>query len=110
PSLGTLRLAAVAFGVGLGGDYMIIPLMAAELYGLGRLGRVMGVVLTADGVAEALVPMGVGSLRDHYGSYGPGFALLLGLAAIGALAVAALPRTLLVTPQPAPSPAAGATA
>ena len=110
PSLGTLRLAAVAFGVGLGGDYMIIPLMAAELYGLARLGRVMGVVLTADGVAEALVPMGVGSLRDHYGSYGPGFALLLGLAAIGALAVAALPRTLLVTRQPAPSPAAGATA
>ena len=54
--------------------------------------------------------MGVGSLRDHYGSYGPGFALLLGLAAIGALAVAALPRTLLVTRQPAPSPAAGATA
>ena len=76
---------------------MIIPLMAAELYGLARLGRVMGVVLTADGVAEALVPMGVGALRDHYGSYGPGFALLLGLAVVGALAVAALPRTLLST-------------
>ena len=110
PSLGTLRLAAIAFGVGLGGDYMIIPLMAAELYGLSRLGRVMGVVLTADGVAEALVPMGVAALRDHYGSYGPGFGLLLGLAVVGALAVAALPRTLLSTRQPAPSPAADATA
>ena len=106
PSLGTLRLAAVAFGVGLGGDYMIIPLMAAELYGLARLGRVMGVVLTADGVAEALVPMGVGALRDHYGSYGPGFALLLALAVIGAAAVAALPRSLLAAPRPAPSAAA----
>jgi len=106
PSLGTLRLAAIAFGVGLGGDYMIIPLMAAELYGLARLGRVMGVVLTADGVAEALVPMGVGALRDHYGSYGPGFALLLGLAVVGAIAVAALPRTLLGPRQPAMSPAA----
>jgi MFS family permease len=105
PSLGTLRLAAIAFGVGLGGDYMIIPLMAAELYGLARLGRVMGVVLTADGVAEALVPMGVGALRDHYGSYGPGFGLLLGLAVVGALAVAALPRTLLATRHPASSPA-----
>ncbi len=106
PSLATLYLAAIAFGVGLGGDYMIIPLMAAELYGLARLGRVMGVVLTADGVAEALVPMGVGALRDHYGSYGPGFALLVGLAAVGALAVAALPRTLLRPLQPAISPAA----
>jgi hypothetical protein len=40
---------------------MIIPLMAAELYGLARLGRVMGVVLTADGVAERWRPMGVGT-------------------------------------------------
>jgi MFS family permease len=105
PSLGTLQLAAIAFGIGLGGDYMIIPLMAAELYGLARLGRVMGVVLTADGVAEALAPMGVAALRDHYGSYGPGFGLLLGLAVVGALAVAALPRAGLPTPQPAGRPA-----
>jgi MFS family permease len=102
PSIGTLRLAAIAFGIGLGGDYMIIPLMAAELYGVSRLGRVMGVVLTADGVAEALAPMGVGALRDHYGSYGPGFGLLVTLAVVGALAVAALPRTL---GGPAPAPA-----
>jgi len=105
PSLGTLRLAAIAFGVGLGGDYMIIPLMAAELYGLARLGRVMGVVLTADGVAEALVPMGVGALRDHYGSYGPGFGLLLALAVVGAVAIAALPRSLGAAPKAVPSPA-----
>jgi MFS family permease len=105
PSLGTLQLAAIAFGVGLGGDYMIIPLMAAELYGLARLGRVMGVVLTADGVAEALVPMGVAALRDHYGSYGPGFGLLMGLAIVGAVAVAALPRSGLPTRRPVPSPA-----
>ena len=36
---------------------MIIPLMAAELYGVAIMGRVMGVVLTADSVAESLVPM-----------------------------------------------------
>ena len=94
PSIGTLRLAAIAFGIGLGGDYMIIPLMAAELYGVARLGRVMGVVLTADGVAEALVPMGVGALRDRYGSYGPGFGLLVTLAIVGAIAIAVLPRSL----------------
>ena len=64
----------------------------------------MGVVLTADGVAEALVPMGVGALRESHGYYGPGFALLVGLAAVGALAVAALPRTLLRPLQPAISP------
>ena len=52
----------------------------------------MGVVLTADGVAEAVVPMGVATIRDRTGSYGPGFALLAALALVGAVAVALLPR------------------
>jgi hypothetical protein len=53
---------------------------------------VMGVVLTADGVAEALVPMGVATIRDATGSYGGGFALLVALATLGAVAVACLPK------------------
>ena len=79
------------FGVGLGGDYMIIPLMAAELYGVAIMGRVMGIVLTADSVSESLVPMLVASLRDSSGTYGPGFLVLVVLAALGAVAVSFLP-------------------
>jgi sugar phosphate permease len=93
PSPATLRVAALVFGVGLGGDYMIIPLMAAELFGLRLMGRVMGIVITADGVAEATVPMAVATLRDGMGSYGPGFGLLVALAGLGAVAVALLPRS-----------------
>jgi MFS family permease len=92
PSSASMRGAAIVFGIGLGGDYMIIPLMAADLFGLGRMGRVMGIVLTADGVAEAVMPMGAAALRDRYGSYGPGFAVLVGLAVLGAVAVSMLPR------------------
>jgi MFS family permease len=91
---------AAAFGIGLGGDYMIIPLMAADLFGLRALGRVMGIVLTADAAAEAVVPMTVATLRDHTGSYHAGFAVLIALAAVGALAVLALPRAAAV-PAPA---------
>jgi sugar phosphate permease len=98
PSPATLRAAAVVFGIGLGGDYMIIPLMAADLFGLRRMGRVMGIVLTADGVAEAVMPMVVAALRDRYGSYGPGFAALVALAVVGAAAVALLP-----TPERTPA-------
>ncbi|HEX2340626.1 MAG TPA: MFS transporter [Vicinamibacterales bacterium] len=93
-----LGVCAFLFGIGLGGDYMIIPLMAAELYGVAVLGRVMGVVLTADGVAEAMVPMLVASLRDQTGSYGAGFMMLVALAAIGAAAVSLLPRPADVRP------------
>jgi len=87
-----LHVFALLFGIGLGGDYMIIPLMAADLFGVQRLGRVMGFVLTADGVAEAVSPMVVAGLRDRMGTYRPGFVLLITLAAIGAAAVAMLPR------------------
>jgi MFS family permease len=92
PGRGFLYAAAFLFGIGLGGDYMIIPLMAAELFGLRVMGRLMGVILTADGVAEAVVPMGVAALRDATGSYALGFGLLAALAALGALAVSLLPR------------------
>jgi MFS family permease len=91
PTPGSLALCAFIFGVGLGGDYMIIPLMAADLYGLAVMGRVMGIVLTADSVSEALVPMLVAALRDHMGSYTSGFLVLVTLAAIGAAAVSLLP-------------------
>lgn len=89
---GLIYLFAVIFGVALGGDYMIIPLMAADLFGVRVLGRVMGIVLTADGVAEATVPMLVGYLRDTGESYAVGFSTLIGLAVVGALAVLLLPR------------------
>jgi MFS family permease len=85
-------VATFLFGIGLGGDYMIIPLMAAELFGLRVMGRLMGIILTADSVAEAVAPMLVAGIRDRTGSYGNGFALLVCLAAIGALSVTFLPR------------------
>jgi sugar phosphate permease len=91
PTPAMLKLCALLFGIGLGGDYMIIPLMAAELYGVAIMGSVMGVVLTADSVAESLVPMLVAALRDSTGSYAPGFTVLVTLAAIGAVAVSRLP-------------------
>jgi sugar phosphate permease len=84
-------LFAVLFGIGLGGDYMIIPLMAADLFGVATLGRLLGIVLTADGVGEAVAPMLVARIRDASGSYAGGFSVLIALAAIGALAVALLP-------------------
>jgi MFS family permease len=83
---------ALLFGIGLGGDYMIIPLMAAELFGVKRLGRLMGIVLTADGIAEATAPMLVAGIRDATGSYASGFAVLIGLAVVGAIAVALMPK------------------
>lgn len=87
-----MYLFAAIFGIGLGGEYLIIPLMAAELFGVKVMGRLMGVILTADGVAEALCPMLIGYLRDRTGNYQTGFVTLIAIAMMGALAVALLSR------------------
>ena len=92
PTGPTMYLFAIVFGLGLGGEYLIIPLMAGELFGVASLGRVMGIVLTADGVAEATAPMLVATLRDRTGSYDSGFLTLVGAALVGAVAIAVLPR------------------
>jgi sugar phosphate permease len=91
-SRGALYAFAAIFGLGLGGEYMIIPLMAAELFGVRVLGRLLGVILTADGVAEAGAPVVVGHLRDTSGSYQSGFLLLISVALVGTAAIAMLPR------------------
>jgi sugar phosphate permease len=89
---GVIYVLAFIFGVALGGDYMIIPLMAAELFGVKVMGRVMGLIITVDGLAEAFAPMLAAWLRDRSGSYANGFAALIILAVIGTIAVSLLPK------------------
>ena len=88
---GAIVFYAILFGIGLGGEYMVIPLMAAELFGVRVLGRAMGLILAADGVAEAVAPVAVGRLHDVSGNYVTGFSLLIGFAIAGAIAIALLP-------------------
>lgn len=91
---GRIYLFSILFGIGLGGNYMIIPLMAADLFGVRALGRTMGIILVADGVAESLFPMLVGALyNDAAKSYAVGFIMLICLALTGAMIVAFLPKT-----------------
>ena len=96
----TMYVFAAIFGLGLGGEYLIIPLMAGELFGVKVLGRVMGIVLTADGVAEATAPMLVGYLRDRTGSYDIGFFVLVGAALLGTVAIWRLPKPESRIPKP----------
>ena len=83
---------AILFGVGLGGDYMIIPLITAEIFDARLLGRLLGVILTAGGIAEAVAPWIVGHIRDVTGSYSNGFLFLIAMSLLGAVVVAFLPK------------------
>lgn len=91
---GKIYLFAVIFGIGLGGDYMIIPLMAGDLFGVKALGRTMGIILVADGIAESFFPVIVGHLyNETTQSYATGFSLLVAVALAGVLLVSFLPKT-----------------
>jgi MFS family permease len=90
---GRIYIFAVIFGIGLGGDYMIVPLMAGDLFGVKALGRTMGIILIADVISEANFPVIVGKIHDVTHSYSLGFSLLICMALLGTLIVSFLPDT-----------------
>jgi MFS family permease len=84
-------LFGVLFGFGLGADYMLIPLMAADLFGTDSLTRVMGILLPADSIAQTVCPLLVGVLYTHARNYRSALFFVSALAALGAAAVCFLP-------------------
>jgi len=89
---GAPELFALVFGFGLGADFMLIPLMAAQLFGANSLARSMGIILPLDSIGQTCFPVLLGFLRDRSGSYTAGVMLVGALALTGAAVVACLPR------------------
>ena len=84
---------AVAFGVAMGADYMLIPLMVAEEFGLSTLARAMSLLLPINTVAQTWFPYAVAVIREHSGSYRTPLITVIIVAFTGAVAIMVLPRT-----------------
>lgn len=82
-----LAAFAAVLGVGYGGFVALSPVVLTMFFGVDRLGGLLGVLLTANGVGSALGPPTVGFVVDVTGSYTPAIVALtlLGLAAYAAL-------------------------
>jgi sugar phosphate permease len=78
---------AFVFGFGMGADYMLIPLVTAECFGVRSLGKLMGIIITTDSLGQALTPVVVGRLFDLNKNYNLGFALVAAMAVAGAVTV-----------------------
>lgn len=78
---------ALVFGFGMGADYMLIPLVTADCFGVRSLGKIMGLVITTDSLGQALAPVLVGRLYDLRRNYDLAFILVAAAAAVGAAAV-----------------------
>ena len=84
-------LFGVVFGFAMGADYMLIPLMAADVFGLRSLGRAMSAIVPSDTITQYWSPNLIARLRMVWGGYGSALWVACGLAAIGAVAIALLP-------------------
>jgi MFS family permease len=82
---------ACLFGFGLGADYMLIPLMAAEQFGVNTLARAMSIILPTDTIGQTWFPFLIAKLYESFGSYDMPLKVVFALSAIGAVAIMLLP-------------------
>ena len=82
---------AVLFGFGMGADYMLIPLMAAEKFGVNSLARVMAIILPTDTIGQTWFPWIVSKLQEQ-GGYPMALKFVFLLSGLGALAILLLPN------------------
>jgi MFS family permease len=81
-----LWLGLVLFGFGWGGIYTLLQLLAADLFGLLALGKILGVINIVDTVGGALGPWLTGVLFELQKSYVIPFAVITGLLVIAMIA------------------------
>jgi MFS family permease len=69
------------FGLGWGGLYTLLQLLAADYFGPPHLGKILGAITVLDTFGGGLGPAVIGSLRESSGDYGSAFLLVAGLIA-----------------------------
>jgi MFS family permease len=87
-----LYVFAALFGFGMGADYMLIPLMAAEQFGVNTLARAMAIILPTDTIGQTWFPYLVSRLRLHFGDYGHALTAVFLVAFLGTVAIALMPK------------------
>ncbi len=83
---------ALLFGFAMGADYMLIPLMAAEQFGVNSLARCMAIILPVNTIAQTWFPYFVSLLRENFGSYAIAMGVVFVVALLSALSIALLPK------------------
>ena len=78
---------ALAFGFAMGADYMLIPLLTAECFGLGSLAKILALIISGYSVGQWVAPWAAGKLFDLYHSYNLAWGVISTAAVLGAGAI-----------------------
>jgi nitrate/nitrite transporter NarK len=79
PDGNLLWLGLSLFGLGWGGLYTLLQLLAADYFGPRHLGKILGAITVLDTTGGGLGPAVIGTIRESTGTYLPAFALVAGL-------------------------------
>ncbi len=85
-------LFAILFGFAMGADYMLIPLMAAEQFGVNSLARAMAVILPANTLGQTWFPYLISVLQKHFGNFTYPLYIVFAVGVLSGISIALLPR------------------
>ena len=78
---------AIVFGFAMGADYMLIPLVTAECFGLATLGKLLAVIIMANSLGQWVGPWVAGLIFDATHSYNIAWAAVTIGGVIGAFLI-----------------------
>ncbi|MCE7901290.1 MAG: MFS transporter [Gammaproteobacteria bacterium PRO9] len=105
PGVDAIWAGLVCFGLGWGGLYTLLQLLAADYFGPRHLGKILGGITVLDTLGGGLGPAMIGAIYDRTGSYDQALMLVAGLI-VAALLLATQFR--MGRPAPGQAPRAAA--
>jgi len=78
---------AILFGFAMGADYMLIPLVAVDCFGLSGLGKILALIIMADSLGQTFGPVMAGRIFDTRHSYDLAWLISTAAGMLGAVAV-----------------------
>lgn len=87
---GALWAFALVFGFAMGADYMLIPLVTAECFGLKALGKLLSLIIMADSLGQWFGPMLAGKIFEATRSYNLAWSIITVAGVLGAVAIYAV--------------------
>jgi len=95
---------AVVFGFAMGADYMLIPLVTAECFGLAALGKLLALIIMGYSLGQWLAPWLAGRIFDVQHSYDMAWAIIAVAAVVGAATIYAVSPSRSRQPRRQPLP------
>lgn len=90
PSRLALWSFVLIFGFAMGADYMLIPLVTAECFGLGALGKLLSLIIMGYSLGQWFAPWLAGRIFDTYRSYDLAWVMMTAGGVAGAAIIYAI--------------------